>query len=239
MRPVANIRPGETSRIWASEPMSVKALMMLVLAMRLGTLACRVVAAEGEASASQWSRAMKSARRFTIIDGMVLVSAIAVGLGLVRLGRWSIIVPRGMGARNWFAALVGWPIAAAPCVLMVSAALLALRFVGPRPPRRRIFRRPGAMACLSAVVTPITSGWPLWAVMEALGWHSGDPGWETIVIIQVLQCGAGVVVSWLVLKLAGLRCARRDWIDRAGIAVGCYWIVACLILTTLIVGRLL
>jgi hypothetical protein len=170
-------------------------------------------------------------RRFTLLDGMVLIAALAVGLGSVRFvaRRGPLIIP------PW-----GWvahgPILAAPCGVSLSVALLGLRFVKPRPPYRRNFRQPGTIACLVGALCPLTAAWPVLPLLGAIGLLRQAAEWEVLGIIAVLQCGAAVVVSWTVQALVGGRRTRRDWIERAGMAVGAYWVAANLATCVMIMG---
>lgn len=179
-------------------------------------------------------------RRFTLLDGMVLIAAIAAGLGAARVISQSHLGSNITSAGDaWTLLLLAahWLVIAAPCAVSLSITLLVLRFVRPRPPRRRMFRQPGTVAILAGALCPLTSAWPSLPLILALSPASRSSDWdEVLAIIAVLQNGAAVAVAWTALRLAVRRRARRDWIERAGIALGAYWIVTNLATCVMIVG---
>src|SRR5690349_5020505 len=90
-------------------------------------------------------------RPFTVLDGMVLVAATAVGLECLRrlpLANW---MNAGVFARDWslwIARVIGLTSCfAVPC----TCAMLVLRLRRPRPARRSLARQPGLVACLAGV----------------------------------------------------------------------------------------
>lgn len=173
-------------------------------------------------------------RRFTIIDGMVLIAAMAAGLGLTRLTQVPDFAVGRLQTLSQTRRFAHRMISLEPCALCFSTALVVLRFFEPRPPRRRLFRRWGTVACLAAAISPLTAAWPALLIAQRAGVPPLGPVWEALVFTQVIQCGAAVAVAWLTLWLAGLRRARRDWIDTSGLALGVYWITTSLLLCALI-----
>src|SRR5437879_4110038 len=93
------------------------------------------------------------ARKFTLLDAMVLIAAIAVALFPIRFL---------LGGSRLFS--LGWSPAQifrlgtmvdgllCPLALTLSPALGMLRLKGPRPGLARIFRQPGMAACTAVVV---------------------------------------------------------------------------------------
>ena len=104
-------------------------------------------------------------RRFGVADGLILVAATAIGLAASRA-----ITPDELTLQaTWEAGLDppqgGWSllfivqfacilidVAVIPSLAAWTIACLALRLRGPRPPWRRLARRPGMVACLAATL---------------------------------------------------------------------------------------
>ena len=176
-------------------------------------------------------------RPFSLGDLMILVAATAFGLALAR---WIAILyeaPRGLSsfmsygrsrAQSWPQAL--WLEEPGCFAGMLTVALVALRWRHPRPPAARVLRQPGAVACLAAAATIVVGGG--WSLAEtALERNRSDaarPGaghangfyWvEAIGSVPMT-----VAVAWMALALGGRWSPERSWIDRAGIAMGAYWV---------------
>src|SRR3954453_6913158 len=93
-------------------------------------------------------------RRFTLLDAMVVIAAIAVGLLPIPflLDVWTFSLA---GSPYWrFLLLCGSMVDGMLCsfALTLGPALLALRLRRPRPRLRRVFRQPGTAACTAVVV---------------------------------------------------------------------------------------
>ncbi len=119
-----------------------------------------------------------------------------------------------------------------PLALSLSAAILLLGLKKPRQNLRRVYRRPGIAACTVALV---------YAVLSAIGYgvflHFGyalDRGvfddqssamlWIRIGMQPIFLVGGAIASVWIVMWLGGTWRAEGSWIDRAGIALGIYWI---------------
>ncbi len=183
-------------------------------------------------------------RRFTILDGLVLTAATAVALRFMQkvMGSYDadfgdpMSVIQNARLRGFWSApvyLLFWFEIAAPFLLCWGLALAILRFVPPRPGRRRW--RPGSAAVRSVAgsVLAMGAGWgvlvvPLWTrifvargaiqpEMYGLAFRS--------VVLFMMAAGASVAASWLSLAI-DRRCRRSaDWIDRLGLVLG----VLCLV----------
>ncbi len=81
-------------------------------------------------------------RRFTLLDGMILVAGSAVGTAGI-LGQWGDQTVEGWV--NVADDVSGF------LLMLASALLLILRLRGPRPTIRRIARQPGAAGCFAVV----------------------------------------------------------------------------------------
>src|SRR6516164_1370010 len=97
-------------------------------------------------------KATPAPRSFTVLDGMILVAAPAVGLGVLRGMSvevdWAGILGVLFARLDWTGESVGELIGELVRITMPSAsattmALLALRLRRPRPSWRRLARQPG------------------------------------------------------------------------------------------------
>jgi hypothetical protein len=178
------------------------------------------------------------ARRFGLLDAMILVAATAAPLSLARsalslehAGLWQkllVMTPALLG---------GW-----------TVALLAIRLRSPRPTLRRLLRQPGAAASLAAVSTIAVCllfvGIALLVRFLRFQSHASAIrqmnrvigtsrpvlfDWPMQVIGTLSECmtlvGPAVLGAWVVLALGGRRRPERGLIDGLGRLVGVAWIV--------------
>lgn len=185
-------------------------------------------------------------RRPTLLDGMILVAATAVGLALAReetgwtlrhyLMPWRAIPLEWVGTAVYDLVLATLPLPAA-----WSAGLLLIRLIGPRPALRRLTVQPGAVALL-AVGLALASRLAGLAVLTARVWLAGpSPGiqgslWSiprlSLAIVDSVHVSSGwarslsvaVLVAWSLLALGGRWRPEPSWIDRAGRLLGAYWV---------------
>ena len=159
-------------------------------------------------------------RRFSILDGMILVAATAVGLVLARtifgdavtLGANVINISRPI---TYF--LLAW-----------TLAVLTIRLRQPHPSLRRLVCQPGMAACLAvATVTAVdATAWAIyWAQLESRhatemlarywrGYHE--------------RPGLVVAAVWLGLLLSRRWRPEPGWIDRLGRLIGGLWLLTLL-----------
>ncbi len=172
-------------------------------------------------------------RKFTLVDAMVLIAAIGVALVPIRIFLWeSWHFPDERSAGEIWQTGLDVNVNFIPLALTLSVALSLLGVRKPRPNLRRVYRRPGMAACATTVV---------YAVLSLIGYggflyFTGDLTHVTFdsrdVITLYIRIGmqpmflvGGAVASvWIVLWLSGVWRAERSWIDRAGRALGIYWI---------------
>ncbi len=197
-------------------------------------------------------------RRFTLLDAMVLLAATAVGLAVVvrdaetdlgdnvlarvgdSIGHYRAVIPVSPETVGWDAESVAIQIPRGlmlmpPMLAAWSMGLLGLRFVSPRPRRRRMAVEAGVLACLAgAMAVGIVTAWRLvWFLTEVLygeGWgypwayswlYQAPAGSTRLVAFSVL-------VAWTALAWGGLWRRSRDWIERSGRVIGGLWIAAYL-----------
>lgn len=111
-------------------------------------------------------------------------------------------------------------------------AFLVLRLRKPRPRLRRLFRSPGAAACLTVFVMLIVTfaefltTWLL-SVVRPLNGFSVDWTDETMDIAESvgIQAAPAIIAIWVVLALnRGLQLGR-DWLELCGLLVAAGWIL--------------
>lgn len=174
-------------------------------------------------------------RKFTILDGMILVGAIACGFAMRRAvldsfhGFWVLQddswLMRNARGLNW---------AASPFLTMLTPAVLLLRLRRPRPRRFAMFRQSGMAACCAAIF-PIAMSLACF-IRETAG-RSGelqDPLSTGVAGLHfqymgLYRVGLWVLGSWLALFLSGRWRPERSWIDRLGRTLGIGWLVVLIV----------
>lgn len=187
-----------------------------------------------------------SARRFTLLDGMILVASVAAGLGVLRAfsgeGEWDFLVTPSLWSRDLLDVLAADLIVMlAPPAVSVTLAVLALRLRQPRPTWRRLVRQPGLMAGLALV-----AAWAVVGIFTALhvtslggvvvlanggGVGPGDsPGYWLEVFSEFAAVFGGFAVAscWATLAVGRRWRAEAGWGDRLGRLVGVGWIAMAL-----------
>ncbi|MDB5350761.1 MAG: hypothetical protein JWN86_2008 [Planctomycetota bacterium] len=192
--------------------------------------------------------ARNGCRRFTILDGMILIAATAVGLAWV--GRvWPGFLNQLPPARRSWAwgrdFTVKVTALATPVLMMWTWAILLLRLRGPRPGWRRVTRQPGMTACLSALIL-----FAIVATVEALVisrsiysqslfaaefWRDVPGSLLEFLALGSPFIGLGVALSWLLMAVQRGWRSEPSWIDRAGRAIGLLWVATTPILGTFLI----
>jgi len=169
-----------------------------------------------------------SYRPFTVLDGMVLVAATAVGLALVHAYVPVLLASRIERAEGRF---VAWATGPPSCLALPwMLGLLVLRLRQPHPPRRLLARQPGLVACAAALAGLLPGG--LWSLSVA---EFRGPAWSRLRFPEqwfgVIDFVAPAVVgAWLALALSRRWRAEPGWIDRAGRLLGVFWVVSFVLL---------
>ena len=163
-------------------------------------------------------------RRFGLLDLMILVAATAAGLTVIR---WSIpaayeeMAPNPLLGEVEFGqriVLGCWMVLGAwPLIASWSLGLLMLRLRAPRPSRRILDRRPGFVAPVAATLGSLFGAlfYPMFA-------SSRQP--DAWAIVTAYPVGYAVAGAWLSMILGGRWHPSKDAYDRAGRALGVYWI---------------
>jgi hypothetical protein len=176
-------------------------------------------------------------RRFTIIDGLVLIAGLATGLGLVRgmnpdltpgevwdaLARpdegWSLryalLLTLDLGVILYIPFAAGW-----------TPACLLLQLLRPRPRWRRLRRQPGFVSCLIAtVVVAVTVAVALAGLaMSAWGVQAFDGDHPEPRLLCGFLAGSGALWGWVTMGLCGACRPSPTWTDRLGRLTGAVWI---------------
>jgi hypothetical protein len=173
---------------------------------------------------------MKRLRRFNLADALILIAATAVAFAFVQFQGLPWIL-----AEKWFppkdnilrppedgdlAALIS------SFLIPWTVALFFLRFQRPRPSRRRLFMRPGFVACA------IASAMMVFLCLDeyrqcVLAYRS----FTALSVQNVFALNYRISVSfataglWVLMAACGRWHGEPSWIDRAGRAVGILWII--------------
>ncbi len=190
-----------------------------------------------------------TSRRFTLLDGMILIVALGLILGAARWlyeegSVWSLILTfKTDFAWEWdrfdYLAL-GLLVSATAVAVPTTLAVLAMRLRKPRPRWRKLIRQPGLVACL--MLLPSWAAALAFTVINVLSidqtmpefkngttyaqqggvWVQGFAEWSS------LLGGFAVLIAWGTLALAGRWRAEPTWLDRLGRLVGLAWIAMAL-----------
>jgi hypothetical protein len=174
-------------------------------------------------AADENAEAMAVARRFTILDAMILVGVTSVGLAW---NRWAFQhfstfdgpFDRLPSIHKLFNLLM-WNLV--PHLALWSLAILVLGLRGPRAPFRAIVKRPGMSACSAASMAILFEA--AWYIPFKIG-HPGGVLSGILIIHECERVGFAVGGAWLVLMVGTLWKSEMNWIDRAGRVLGFSWI---------------
>jgi hypothetical protein len=174
-------------------------------------------------------------RRFTLLDALVLIAALAVGFAWASHWRHSdsagMAYPGEEGGpvlmhRIEVAAWWAWGLS--HCAAAVTIALVALRLRGPRMPLGELAREPGTVACTAVLLAAVAD---VCSKLNYLAyWATGDRKENPFSYIDIALTPRseflGVAAAWSVLAACGLWRPQPGWIDRAGACLGIYWLAA-------------
>jgi hypothetical protein len=182
-------------------------------------------------------------RRFTLLDGMILVGSAAVGLaairGLSRETNWGDLASALIENFAWDLDLFDQFVpelmmVAMPLVVAMTLGVLALRLRKPRPRWRRLARQPGLVACLAlllawagagAYTTAHVMSQAAFVVVKHGPFWQDPANWlEPFTLSGAPLSGFAVVVAWATQILVGRWRAEPTWPDRLGRLAGLGWI---------------
>jgi hypothetical protein len=166
--------------------------------------------------------AASPARRFTVRDAMILIAAAAVGVLGYRVND-ATMVERGF-AWGDERTILGWMILGGPGLAALTAGLVVVRLISPRPSRVELFRQPGFVAtCVALALSArrfLDASLSFWLI-EYDDWFLAME-WDE----AIREATLGIVTAWTVMALAGCFKAEGGWIDRASRALAMLWVVA-------------
>jgi hypothetical protein len=175
----------------------------------------------------------KSGRRFTILDGMILVAATALGLAFVHATGLHFTVPTFNTARGPYIALVLHEVSMLmPFLTTLTLAYFVVGLLPPRPSLKRLARQPGMAACCAATTAIVIQ--VVWLLSVGMG--VSDPvgrGWLPLPKFFFQTFGDvvpyAVVGAWLTLALTGRWSPCPNWADRLGRSLGVSWLIGIMI----------
>jgi len=206
-------------------------------------------------AAGKEARTSLPRRRFRVLDVMILVAATAiacpVGLWIAQQFSaeifWSglykdflslfdssdgdgMILEEAVALGGFFFLLF------APFAAAWTIALALIQLAGRREPLRSLANRPGAAAIFPAGITCAFV-----SVILVLKYHINDfynphsPfSLELMFLLLPMLVGASVSGSWMMLLIGRRWNAEPSWIDRLGRALGVFWVIAGVALTSLL-----
>jgi hypothetical protein len=174
-------------------------------------------------------------RRFTLVDAIVLIAAMAVALVPIRY----FLTPDLLEARptSWSLSSIweftlGWHWIATPFLVTWSLAVWVLRFRQPRPRLRRLFRQPGMAATTAILFSFALTGTKLFGLFGIhflanssglADWHNLAPELFFMYSMRYLNVLCDAVLSvWMLLWLAGAWRSEASWVDRFGRGLGVF-----------------
>jgi len=181
------------------------------------------------------------ARKFTLLDAMIITAAVGIGLFVVRdiNADWSGVTPTKLGGTINLLSAYTHPIN--PVMLAVTLSALVISIRRPRPSIRRVLRRPGTIACFGAIavtllesVQGILCDWTMSFddandnISEFVRNCSFEDLHNTLWGVYwglPTRIGHTVTVLWLVLIISGRWHPEPNWIDRMGRILGVFWIL--------------
>jgi hypothetical protein len=171
-------------------------------------------------------------RRFSLLDGMILVASMAPGFAMSRILVEEL--PNNYFQGSPFGSVwsaTGYLVAlATPVLLTMTPGLLVLRLRRPRRVGRRLWHSRGALNLAALAVLAPVSGCSLWLMFQLA--PNGPPDSYQIIVIffllsTLLGTASGTIA--LVTRLIGLQGRSLDWVDRLGRIWGWLWIVLAFI----------
>jgi hypothetical protein len=161
-------------------------------------------------------------RRFTLLDAMALIVALAIGLALARA--WFVAIEGGVDEDEQIR-----PGLATFLLLPFAPTLVLLRLRRPRPRLQRLARQPGFQASLAACTATAYLA-VRYGYCALLYWRDHINWYPAVFEVRGLAITAvSVIVAWVALAAHGIR-AEAGWLDRTGRVLGGSWIAAWAIL---------
>jgi hypothetical protein len=171
-------------------------------------------------------------RKFTLVDAMVLIAAIAASLMQVRhiFPNKSFVPDEYSWYEVWQFGLVLNEMLSV-VALCLSLALFILRLANPRPRARRLFRQPGMAACMVVVVYSIllVASFCVYRLDQLTIRNAPLYAGDVIGLLTSSTLGGAVAGAWIALWSSRAVRLEPSWIDRSGRALGAFWILGALL----------
>jgi hypothetical protein len=160
---------------------------------------------------------MKTDRRFTLLDAMILVATTAFALAFSRAMHRSL-------PAFYFERTVIYRFF--PYLVAATHGQFALSFRRPRSSLRRRMTRPGTVAGVAAALALVaTAATTTLQQLTASGWTWINPAYLGIWAANSREGPPfAVAFAWATLALGGRWRADRSWVDRLGRVLGLAWI---------------
>lgn len=173
-----------------------------------------------------------SIQRFTILDAMLLIIAIAAGLAYCRMHREALASRFSRisdPAEHDWSFLSMFNFVGDFCSLFMPSLhplVLALLLIGirQRPIRlRRLFRQPGIVGALIVTLAPFAV-FILNMQHSLLFIQDFEVLSKLISNVDLIFVGVGIAASWITLALCGCFRPERNWVDRLGRIICSAWL---------------
>ncbi len=159
-------------------------------------------------------------RRFTLVDMMILVAALAVGIVLTRPLWSNVRESLSQGAYVHGVALL------TPSAAMLTLALIPWRLLPPRPARRRLRRRAGWVLGTTCSAVLLWGGVFPGIFMPLVAQQPTDQLLPLILLLLPLVVSQGVLASWLIPRIFGVSMIYGDWVDWVAWVLGWFWVIS-------------
>ncbi|MFO0957103.1 MAG: hypothetical protein U0800_06500 [Isosphaeraceae bacterium] len=175
-------------------------------------------------------------RPLSVSDAMILVVAVAVGLAQSRSYHATLVIHPDLDYYTIGRLTYNqWAVLAVPALVPFAPALVAVRLGRPWRPLRRTASEPGFTACVvigllwvaSLVIGPLIAAMPGPPFTSRLA----GGGWLLVGSSYAMSASLGpsIAAAWAVQWLGGRWRPRANWCDRAGRALGIFFIANYLV----------
>jgi hypothetical protein len=169
-------------------------------------------------------------RKFRPYDALILIATLAIGMGLT-----GFYLPEMFdnskadlgGPTQWLLASFALVLACLPIPAALGVGIGVSRLLTPHPSRRRLACQPGFVACLAnsfgvVVIAASLLVISVYKVDEVLRFQLPRAMLAKIHLPMII--GPGVICGWALLVIGKRWCPEPSWVDRAGRALGVFWI---------------
>jgi hypothetical protein len=172
-------------------------------------------------------------RRFTLLDGMILVAATACGcavdawinsLGHVQDTDVMQVFASWLQERRYGELTLVVLIMVMPVLAAWTLVLVPLRLIAPRPSRRILASQPGWMACCAFAVALAFAATMIGGFLAIKGIIDASMLVELIPMLP-LSIAPAILTAWMSLVLGRRWRPEPSWLDRSGRALAVFWVL--------------